>query len=108
MPLTKGSCSHSSFASEEKQQDLKACHYKISMKILLNLTAHKDYMKATKVHIIIFYKHTHTEAAIHICSEGLFFYTKGKKEERKISNIIVCNFMHYLHKTATGLHIKLE
>lgn len=60
MPLTKGSCSHSSFASEEKQQDLKACHYKISMKILLNLTAHKDYMKATKVHIIIFYKHTHT------------------------------------------------
>lgn len=90
MLLTLGSCSHRSLASEEKQQGLKTCHYEISMKILLNLTACKDYMKVTKVHIIIFYKHT--EAVIYICYEGFSFYTReegekekeGKREERKL------------------------
>lgn len=71
------------------------------MKILLNLTARKDYMKVTKVHIIIFYEHTHTntqtEADIYIYSEGLFFYIKQKGEKRKISfYITTCNFLRYL------------
>lgn len=115
MLLTLGSCSHRSLASEEKQQGLKTCYYKISMKILLNLTACKDYMKVTKVHIIIFYKHT--EAVIYVCYERFFFYTRGKGEEGKIKKkekrgkenptsqtVIFCITWH--HKIATGLHIK--
>lgn len=111
MLLTLGSCSHRSLASEEKQQGLKTCHYKISTKILLNLTACKDYMKVTKVHIIIFYKHT--EAVMYICYEGFFFYTRGKGEEEKkkekrgkenptSQTVIFCNTCH--HKMAIGLH----
>lgn len=111
MPLTLGSCSHGPFAPKEKQQDLKANNYKNSVKILLNLTACKDCMKITKVHIIIFCEHAHTntqwQAYMFVLRDFSSTLAKKGRKGKSPASLSVMYCTTCRHKMATGLHTEL-